>query len=69
MAIQKRVVRVGAKCHDHPPMISSPRTSGHLSLEAGIEVPAHLSLDKTVRGPSVNYGLHLDKWGWHSSGH
>ena len=37
----------GAKCHDHPPMISSPRTSG--SPLAGNRLPAraHLSLDKT----------------------
>ena len=38
----------GAKCHDHPPMISSPRASG--SSLAGNRPPAraHLSLDKTT---------------------
>ena len=35
----------GAKCHDHPPMISSPRTSGSSPAGNRNPVQAHLSLD------------------------
>ena len=37
----------GAKCHDHPPMISSPRTSGSFPAGNRLRVQAHLPLDKT----------------------
>lgn len=37
----------GAKCHDHPPMVSSPRTSGSSPAGNRIRVQAHLPLDKT----------------------
>ncbi len=49
----------GAKCHDHPPMISSPRASG--SSLAGNRLPAqaHLSLDKTLGGPTTPPRLDL----------
>ena len=40
----------GAKCHDHPPMISSPRTSGSSPAGNRIRVQAHLPLDKTCVG-------------------
>ena len=38
----------GAKCHDHPPMISPPRTSGSSPAGNRIRVQAHLPLDKTT---------------------
>ncbi len=37
----------GAKCHDHPPMISSPRTAGSSPAGNRIRVQAHVPLDKT----------------------
>ena len=47
----------GAKCHDHPPMISSPRTSG--SSPAGNQPPvrAHVPLDKTSTSPFADAAL------------
>ena len=38
----------GAKCHDHPPMISSPRTSGSFPAGNRNPVRAHFPLDKTL---------------------
>ena len=37
----------GAKCHDHAPMISSPRASGSSLVGNRLPARAHLSLDKT----------------------
>ena len=37
----------GAKCHDHPPMISSPRPSGSSPAGNPCPVQAHVPLDKT----------------------
>ena len=42
----------GAKCHDHPPMISSPRTSGSSPAGNRNPVQAHLPWDKTPPSPS-----------------
>ncbi len=40
----------GAKCHDHPPMISSPRTSASSPVGNPRPVQPHSSLDKTETG-------------------
>ena len=37
----------GAKCHDHPPMISSPRPPGSIPAGNRPRVQAHLPLEKT----------------------
>ena len=46
----------GAKCHDHPPMISSPRRSGSSPAGNANPVQAHLSLEKTAPAPPSRSG-------------
>ena len=47
----------GAKCHDHPPMISSPRISGSSPAGNRTPVQAHLPLDKTPLDIATGYCL------------
>jgi hypothetical protein len=41
------IVSPGATCHDHPPMISSPRPSGLPLVGNRLGVRAHVSLDRS----------------------